>query len=165
MTKNAPSLPCGRPLHAEGEENKIDVSALEQKLVDHLASKGLKSSEQRSKIARVVLGWPGHFRIQEIAKKVQSDHAEIGPATVYRAVNLFVEAGLLRETLIRDGGESVYEVTDGGHHDHIVCLDCDRIFEFHDEAIEEQQDKLTARMGFAAEKHRHVIYARCSYKL
>ncbi len=164
MLKKPSSLPCGRQLPAEGLDQKTDAIAWERRLTAHLASKGLKNSEQRLKIARAVLGWLGHFRIQDIARKVQEEHAEIGPATVYRAVNLFMEAGLLRETLVGDGGETVFEVAVGGHHDHIVCLDCDHIFEFHDSAIEELQEKLSARLGFTPEKHRHVIYARCSYK-
>ena len=157
------TLPCGRKLTPSHGAMPPSPEEWMDRLNAHLSSKGLKSSEQRSKIALAVQAWKGHFRVQDIAKTVQEAHAEIGPATVYRAINLFREAGLLKETLVGESGETVFEVSDGDHHDHIVCLDCDRIFEFHDEGIEALQDKVAMGMGFKPERHRHVVYAHCSY--
>lgn len=157
------TLPCGRKLIPSHDAPPPSPEEWLDRLNAHLVSRGLKSSEQRSKIALAVRDWKGHFRVQDIARRVQAEHAEIGPATVYRAINLFREAGLLKETLVGDSGETVFEVSDGDHHDHIVCLDCDRIFEFHEEAIETLQEKVAHRMGFEPERHRHVVYAHCSY--
>jgi Fur family ferric uptake transcriptional regulator len=63
-------------------------------------------------------------------------------------------------------GQVFYELCEmesDEHHDHIVCMDCRRIFEFHDEGIEARQAQISKEMGFVAEKHTHVIYAKCQY--
>jgi Fur family ferric uptake transcriptional regulator len=158
---HATKAPCGRSIPKPTAEGRTSLDQWKSILASHLAEKGLKNSEQRIKIAEVLLKEPGHFRVQDVAKKVQQTFDEIGPATVYRAINLFRDAGLLKETLVGDGGETVYEVADGEHHDHIICLDCELIFEFHDETMEARQDRAAKEMGFSPERHRHVIYARC----
>jgi Fur family ferric uptake transcriptional regulator len=70
---------------------------------------------------------------------------------------------ILKESLMDVQGRVVYERFDEGHHDHIVCLDCGQILEFHDDEIEAQQQKVTKKLRFEEVRHRHVIYARCSY--
>lgn len=136
---------------------------MEEKLEAHLSKEGLKHSEQRLKIMRFVLMLPGHFRVQEVARQIQETSPGLGAATVYRNVKTLVDAGILRETLVDEEGQTVYELLDDEHHDHIVCLDCHRIFEFHDEKIEELQGEIAERMKFTEAQHRHVVYARCQY--
>ena len=165
MRKKAPNralLPCGRiqeeHVHSTSPSNR---EQWRERLSKHLASQGLKHSEQRLKIVELILSEERHFSVQEILKKIQAKYPEIGMATVYRSVKLLVEAEILKETLVGDGREQVYELASADHHDHIVCLDCGSIFEFHSEEIEARQEKLTQKMGFTEVRHRHVVYARC----
>ncbi|MGZ3707544.1 MAG: transcriptional repressor, partial [Bdellovibrionota bacterium] len=58
----------------------------------------------------------------------------------------------------------MYEPVDEEHHDHIICVDCGEIFEFHDDQIESQQSQVAREMKFEEVRHRHVVYARCAYK-
>ncbi len=165
--KNVATLPCGRPLPqtsyaAVAAQNATD--AWKEKLQSHLAKAGLKQSEQRTKIVDLIISQQRHFTTQDMVRRVQTKFPGIGAATVYRNISLLLEAKILKETLIGDGRESVYELYDGEHHDHIVCLDCGQIFEFHEEAIEELQEKVTEKMGFQASRHRHVIYGHCDYR-
>jgi Fur family ferric uptake transcriptional regulator len=165
-SRTPPLLPCGRtpPVENPTDRPKPTLEEWEEKLHLFLVAKGLKHSEQRMKIARVILGHPSHFGVQELVKRVQEGHAEIGAATVYRTVNTLCEAGLLTETLSDQEGQSIYEVSDDSHHDHVVCTDCGEIFEFHDDAIEAQQKQVLRAFQFEEVRHRHVIYAQCLFK-
>ncbi len=160
------ALPCGRPGPVRDENLKS--SQWRERLSAFLQEKGLKQSQQRVQIAEVILEssgeTPGHFGIQEIVRLVQKRYPGVGMATVYRNVKTLCDARVLRETLTDADDRVVYESYDDNHHDHIVCLDCKAIFEFHEEKIESLQDKTTASMGFRPVRHRHVIYAKCDYR-
>lgn len=112
-------------------------------------------------MVRLVLAEPGHFNVQEISKRIQKKFPEIGAATVYRNIKLLCEAGILKESLADSNGALMYEVSGQGHHDHLVCLDCGAIFEFHDPELEAAQARVISRMHFKEVRHRHVIYAHC----
>ncbi len=129
-----------------------------------MSAHGLKFSEQRWKIAQLILSTKGHFNIQKIVLDVTKAHPEIGPATVYRNIKVLCDAHILKETLVDPTGRVIYEVFDDAHHDHIVCLDCGEIFEFHDPNIESSQEAVTSALRFEEVSHRHVIYAHCLYK-
>ena len=137
-----------------------------KKLSDFLKTEGLRSTKQRELVAEVALQFKTHFEIQALVKATQEKYPDIGPATVYRSVKTLCEAGILSETLQSDSGITLYEASEDGHHDHIVCLDCGEIFEFHSEALERAQEKATSELGFTQTKHQHVIYAKCDqYRL
>ena len=112
----------------------------------------------------LILEQSEHFTIQDFIKKVSEKYPAIGAATVYRNIPVLVEAGVLKETLTDNSGQKVYELADDEHHDHIVCLDCSHIFEFHDDSIEAAQDRVSLGLRFAPVNHRHVIFAKCQYK-
>ncbi len=156
------ALPCGRPAPVSmrtGGERKLD--RWHDQLRAYLEKAKLKYSDQRWKIAKQILTSTGHFSAQEIVKEVVKAYPGIGAATVYRNIKVLCDAQILKETLVDAGGTVVYEPYDEEHHDHIVCLDCGAIFEFHDPKIESQQQKVTEEMGFTEVRHRHVLFARC----
>ncbi len=155
--------PCGRPRKTPSSSRVEPDLNWREALNDYLKREGLRSTKQREIVAGVALNRKNHFEIQELIKEVQQKHPEISPATVYRSVKTLCEAGILSETFQSDGGVTLYEPYESEHHDHIVCLDCGEIFEFIDESLEAAQEKATNRLGFKAERHHHVIYARCSY--
>ena len=87
--------------------------------------------------------------------------ADVGLATVYRVLMQFEQAGLLNRSNF-ESGKAVYEINEGQHHDHLVCLDCGRVEEFYDADIEKRQHAVAADKGFAIADHSLSIYAHCT---
>lgn len=155
------SAPCGRKKVRDPSSAGEVPGSWEMVLTGFLREKSLRLTDQRRKISSIALTQDSHFEIQELVREVRKVHPEISPATVYRNVKTLCEAGLLQETLESKSGVTLYERTESGHHDHIVCLDCGLIFEFHNAAIEKAQTKAIRAMGFLESRHQHVIYAKC----
>src|SRR5690606_23766331 len=95
--------------------------------------------------------------------RLAARHPEVGKATLYRNLPILVESGVLCEGPTDPDGQTLYELAGEEHHDHIFCLDCRKIFEFHDEAIERRQDAVAESMKFHTKGHRHVVFASCDY--
>ena len=166
MSRKVPSknrtLSCGRPL-PEKRPSEISVKSWQEKLSQYLDLRELNQSESRNNLIPLLLAETGHFTVPDFIKKVHQTYPEIGAATVYRNIPLLLDVGILKETLTDHNGQKVYEISDDLHHDHIVCLDCNEIFEFHEESIETAQEKICRQMKFKPIKHRHVIYSHCSF--
>jgi len=155
-------LPCGRKRPSEAHPSRRTEETWISRLNDFLKKNGLRSTRPREQIARIALSKKSHFEIQSLVKEVHLKHPEISPATVYRSVATLCEAGLLTETLQSNGGVALYEASlDEEHHDHVVCLDCNEIIEFHDSGLEKAQNRAMETLGFAPIRHRHIIYAQC----
>lgn len=154
------TLPCGKKRSPQAHSSKKPAEW--KGLLDrYLKVQGLRATRPREQVAEVAMSRETHFDIQTLIKEVRVIHPEISPATVYRSVSTLCEAGILTETLQSQGGVTLYESALEDHHDHIVCLDCGEIFEFHDAAVEKAQHKAIESMGFEEIRHRHVVYARC----
>jgi Fur family ferric uptake transcriptional regulator len=125
----------------------------------HLERQGLKSTRQRAAILDVFLGSREHLTSEEIHQRVARRHPEIGFSTVYRTLRLFVAANIASERHFRDG-VARYEVRQP-HHDHLVCLGCDKIVEFECDAIEALQEEVAGAHGFRLVSHRHELYGTC----
>jgi Fur family ferric uptake transcriptional regulator len=167
MTKSSAPvqfLPCGRPKFCEVKKPTQELLEVWQnQLKSYLIAQGLKYTHQRWKIAELILRTGGHLDAQALVEQVKKKHSDIGAATVYRTIKVLCDASILKESLTDANGRVVYELFDHDHHDHIVCLDCDEIFEFHDEKIESQQSAVVQNLDFKEVRHRHVVYAHCSY--
>jgi Fur family ferric uptake transcriptional regulator len=163
-------LPCGRPIPAHDDhpgEDGPDPDQLFAKLRDQLTAfvdaKGLNRSEARVKILETIVREARHFRAQDLLGRLQKRHPEVGKATLYRNLPILVESGLIQEGPMDSQGQALYELAEHEHHDHIVCIDCRKIFEFHDETIEKRQTQIAKGMKFDLKRHHHVIYAECEY--
>ena len=154
---------CSRPSPEPKKSSSTKKEVLE-KLDRYLKSQGLKQSSIRIDIVEAILSMRGHFSVAELTDKIHNSSPQVGAATIYRNIPTLIEAGVLQETLKTDNGQAYYETADDDHHDHIVCTDCGRIFEFHEKTIEKEQERITKQMHFETQAHRHVIYASCSYK-
>ncbi|MCB1624292.1 MAG: ferric iron uptake transcriptional regulator [Pseudomonadales bacterium] len=101
-----------------------------------------------------------HLSAEEIYKRLLDADLDIGLATVYRVLTQFEAAGLVSRHHF-ESGLGVYELNQGAHHDHIVCVDCGRIEEFVDRAIEEKQMAIAERAGFELHDHAMILYGHC----
>ncbi len=101
-----------------------------------------------------------HVSAEDVYKLLLEQREEIGLATVYRVLTQFESAGLVHRHNF-EGGQSVFELDRGGHHDHLVCVKCGKIVEFVDEIIEERQRAIAAQHDFVIKDHSLVIYGVC----
>jgi Fur family transcriptional regulator, ferric uptake regulator len=168
QAKKKGALPCGRPapewLETQFTDKEHRLELLKKKLDDYVASNKLNQSDSRLQILKVVAEYESHFTAHELIERIAKISPVTGTATVYRSIQFFVQAGILRETLATESGERIYETELNHHHDHIVCIDCGAILEFHEQAIESLQKKVLTKMDFRESHHRHVVYAHCEYK-
>lgn len=131
---------------------------------EHLKNFGLKSTLPRLRILSLFeSGQDRHMSAEDVYKQLLASGDDVGLATVYRVLTQFEQAGLLERHCF-DGSKSVFELNQGKHHDHIVCLQCGRVEEFLDAAIETRQEKAAAERGFAIREHSLSIYADCTKK-
>ena len=106
---------------------------------DELKSSGLKATLPRIKILEVFqTSSVRHLTAEDVYKQLLAEHSDIGLATVYRVLMQFEQAGILSRNHF-ESGKSVFELDEGQHHDHLVCLDCGRVEEFFDAEIEVRQ--------------------------
>jgi len=160
-------LPCGRPALPAKEQTPSAAGLLLERLVIRLnaycVEKKLNRSETREKILETIISGAQHFTALDLLERLQKQFPEIGKATLYRNLPVLVESGILQEGPHDSKGQVLYELSDDSHCDHIVCLDCRRIFEFHDDRLEKRQDKISGDLRFTPRSHRHVIFAACDY--
>jgi len=122
---------------------------------------GLKVTRPREKILAVLeRSERRHLSAEDVYKELLSTGEDIGLATVYRVLTQFEGAGLVCRRHF-EGGQSVFELNDGTHHDPLICVKCGRVVEFLDALIEERQQAIAAEHGFRIEDHSLVIYGIC----
>jgi Fur family ferric uptake transcriptional regulator len=125
---------------------------------------GLKVTLPRLKILELLeSSSTRHLSAEEIYRRLLESNEDIGLATVYRVLTQFEAAGLVSRHHFADG-MAVFEINQGTHHDHIVCLDCGRVEEFMDAAIEELQDAVAQRLGFEIHDHSLILHGQCLRK-
>jgi Fur family ferric uptake transcriptional regulator len=127
-----------------------------------LRSRALKLTPQRARIFERAFATHEHFSAERLYEWLRAeDGPKVSRATVYRTLALLVEGGFVN-SLDVGRGELVYEhVLGHRHHDHMVCLECGRIEEFHDERIEALQQEACARKGFQLVSHSHRLVGTC----
>ncbi len=131
---------------------------------DELKSSGLKATVPRIKILEVFQKTSQrHMTAEDVYRALLADQADIGLATVYRVLMQFEQAGLLTRSHF-ESGKSVFELNQGQHHDHLVCLSCGRVEEFYDAAIEARQRAVAQERGFSLTDHSLALYAECVKK-
>lgn len=128
----------------------IDIEAL-------CHAKGLRITEQRRVIARVLSEARDHPDVEELHRRASAVDRGISIATVYRTVRLFEEAGILERHDFRDG-RSRYEPTPDEHHDHLIDIETGNVIEFHDGDLEQLQTAIAERLGFRLVDHRLELY-------
>jgi Fur family ferric uptake transcriptional regulator len=130
--------------------------------IDELKSTGLKATIPRLKILEVFQrGKQRHMTAEDIYRVLMEARSDVALATVYRVLTQFEQAGILLRSHF-ESGRAVYELDEGQHHDHLVCLDCGRVEEFFDAEIEKRQQAVAKAKGFAIADHALSLYAHCN---
>ena len=126
-----------------------------------LRNAGLKVTLPRLKILQILEGSDTrHLSAEDVYKLLLDTGEDIGLATVYRVLTQFESAGLVERHHFSDG-RAVFELAPDKHHDHMVCVECSKIEEFHDERIEELQEAAAAAKGFVIVNHVHRLSGLC----
>ena len=129
---------------------------------DELKTSGRKATLPRLKVLEVFQQADvRHLAAEDIYKILLAEGADIGLATIYRVLLQFTEAGLLNR-LHFEGGRSMFELNEGQHHDHMVCLRCGKVEEFFDDALEQRQREIAKERGFELQEHSLSMYGYCS---
>ena len=129
--------------------------------IEDLKSTGLKATLPRLKILEVFQkGSQRHMTAEDVFRVLLEERSDIGLATVYRVLTQFEQAGILTRSHF-ESGKAVYELNEGTHHDHMVCLDCGRVEEFYDAEIEKRQNAVAKAKGFEIADHALSLYAHC----
>jgi len=127
-----------------------------------LKNAGLKATLPRIKILQMLESSPErHLSAEDIYKSLLEGGEDVGLATVYRVLTQFESAGLVSRHHF-EGGHSVFELNEGKHHDHILCVKCGKVEEFMDEMIEERQRAIAKKAGFSMTDHSLYIYGICA---
>jgi Fur family ferric uptake transcriptional regulator len=130
--------------------------------IDELKNNGLKATLPRLKILEVFQsGAQRHMTAEDVFRQLLLENTDIGLATVYRVLTQFEQAGILSRNHF-ESGKAVYELNEGQHHDHVVCLDCGRVEEFYDPEIEARQQAVAEAKGFVIADHALSLYAHCT---
>lgn len=127
----------------------------------NLKNIGLKATYPRLKILDLFQSSEQrHLTAEDVYRALMNDGMDIGLATVYRVLTQFEQAGLLERHYF-ESGKAVFELNEGGHHDHLVCMQCGKVEEFFDAEIERRQNQIATERGFAIREHALYIYADC----
>jgi Fur family ferric uptake transcriptional regulator len=127
-----------------------------------LKASGLKATLPRLKILEIFQSSSvRHLSAEDVYKILLTENMDVGLATVYRVLTQFEQAGLLSRNHF-ETGKAVFELNEGSHHDHLVCLDCGRVEEFYDGEIEKRQQQIALERGFDLAEHALALYGHCN---
>ena len=128
---------------------------------DHLRKSGFRWTNQRALIVRAALDSHDHFTAEELLDICRKTDPKVSRATVYRTLSVLEESGFVEGLETGDGGRRFEHVLGHEHHDHMVCLRCEKIIEFRDDELERRQELAAKRVGFRIERHSLRMYGTC----
>lgn len=138
------------------------TARLDSSQADDLKNAGLKATLPRMQVLEIIRNSAHrHLSAEDVFRRVLDQGLDVGLATVYRVLSQLEGAGLLSRNVF-DGGKAVFEINEGHHHDHLICLVCGRVDEFSNEAIEALQREVAVANGYELADHRLALYGRCS---
>src|SRR5574343_122900 len=128
---------------------------------ENLKNIGLKATLPRIKILDLFQRTEQrHLTAEDVYRLLLNENIDVGLATVYRVLTQFEQAGLLSRHFF-ESGKAVFELNQGQHHDHLVCLQCGRVEEFFDPQIEERQNQIAKERNFVVKEHALYLYVDC----
>lgn len=129
-----------------------------------LKKKGLKITSQRMLVAEKIFSIQTHFTADSLLDDLKDRKDEISKATIYRILGIMVEANLITEHNFGQDFKYYEHISENQHHDHIICVECNRIVEFINENIEKLQEDVAKEHGFTIKGHELNIFATCNKK-
>ena len=130
--------------------------------VHDLKTSGLKATGPRLRILKLFESSKvRHLSAEDVYRILMSEDLDIGLATVYRVLTQFERAGIVQRHHF-ESGKAVFELNEGAHHDHLVCMQCGRVEEFYDAEIEKRQVRVAKERGFSIREHSLHLYADCT---
>ncbi len=140
---------------------EIQIQSARDRLERWMEQHNKRHTRQRQVIVEVFLNSYGHMSLQQLLDQVLKVEPGVGFATVYRTMKLLTEAGVAHERRFGEG-QTLYEVGRvGEHHDHLICTNCEHIFEYEDKLIEERQHEVARVHGLRMVRHVHEMYGEC----
>lgn len=134
----------------------------EQKFAEFLTAKRLEYTSERKEIIKAVLSFEGHFTVEDLFERLNEQDRCVSRATIYRAIPLLVQSGVIIEALYRQGRTSYENIYNKEHHDHLVCIRCGKIIEFHSGEMERIQKEVCKQHKFMSIRHRIEIRGYCA---
>jgi Fur family ferric uptake transcriptional regulator len=127
----------------------------------YLERRGLKLTAERQALFDELFARHEHFEADELLVRLRDKHKKISRATIYRALDLLVDSGIVGRVRIGESGYRYERLRAGEHHDHLICNECGRVMEFFEPRIESLQDEVCERYGFLALSHSHQMRGLC----
>ncbi len=127
----------------------------------YLEKKGLKYTRERRRIYDKVNSLSSHFGVDKLYEVLKKEDRNIARGTVYRTIPLLLESGVIQKSVGSGKGEFFERSSSKGHHDHIICVGCGKVIEYHNEAIEELQAEVCKKYNVNLLFHDHKLYVRC----
>ena len=146
----------------QADRQPAELEHFRETLTAYMIKKGLRTTDQRKLIVETFFRFDNHVSIEELLARVRSKDPRVGYATVYRTLKLLTECGVANERRFGDG-LTRYELADEtSHHDHLICIECGDITEFEEPRIEDLQERVARKHGFALRSHKHELYGLCA---
>ena len=146
----------------DNRQPKSTLARAVERFGNVLHDRSLRLTSERRAIVKAAITSRGHFEIDDLVRAIRREGVSASRATVYRAIPLLIEAGLLHPTVL-SGKQHRYEAVFGQeHHDHLICHGCDKVVEFQFEAFEILQREVAAKYGFELIEHYHELIGICA---
>ena len=127
----------------------------------YLEKKGLKYTRERRCIFEKINSLSSHFDADRLYEVLKKEDENIARGTVYRTIPLLLESGVIQKSVGSGKGEFFERSSSKGHHDHIICIACGKVIEYHNEAIEALQAKVCKKYNAELVFHDHKLFVRC----
>jgi len=148
-------------LPMKGAERMMKNADVMRRVRDEARRRGVRWTNQRQVILDTFINTNEHLTAEELHRRVKVIDRAVSAATVYRTINMLVDIGVANKSQFGGGSASFEMDVDKQHHDHLVCLSCGIIIEFHDEHIEQAQEQIALKHGFSLLRHRMELYGTC----
>ena len=140
------------------QDNNENINQLKQVIKEQ----GLKYTKQREIIFETIINSVEHLNADELHRIINTEYPneKIGIATIYRALTFLEDVNLISSIALNKDGKK-FEPNTKNHHDHLICIKCDKIIEFLDQQIEDKQEKIAKEYGFELINHTMYLYGVC----
>ncbi len=128
---------------------------------DYLVSRGLRRTPERERVLKEIFEVHSHFDVDELYLRLRTRGSKVSKASIYRALPLFIDCGLVREVDFRDGHWHYEHIYGHSHHSHLRCLRCGQIHEFEEPGLLHLEERLAQKYGYQIKGHQLQVHGLC----